>query len=259
MSTPPVDPAVLVPDDEVFVRMSLAERWQHGLLAASFIVLILTGLPVLTGEVSLIRLVAGRTSALAIRGVIHRAAALVLIGDRAWHLVYTAFTRRGRQNLRDRMPRWQDVRDALAVFGRPSRRPEFGRYSFVEKFEYWSLIWGSAVMIITGFFMWSPGLSLNLFPLWLHQVFVVIHGYEAILAFVAILIWHMYTAHLNPDVFPMSRVWLDGGMTGADLRRFHPLEYRRILESRDRLARELLALAPVGEGAGPGTGPATPA
>jgi cytochrome b subunit of formate dehydrogenase len=234
MNAPLIDPAVLVPDDEVFVRMNLAERWQHGLLAASFIILILTGLPVLSGEVGVIRLVVGKTGAHAVRGILHRAAALVLIADLSWHLLYTILTARGRQNFRDRLPRWQDLKDALSVFNLRSARPEFGRYSFIEKFEYWALIWGSVVMIITGFFLWSPGFSLKLFPLWLHQVFVVIHGYEAILAFVAILIWHMYTVHLNPEVFPMSRVWLDGRMTGADLRRFHSLEYRRILEEREK-------------------------
>ena len=86
LSAPAVDPLVLVPDDEIFVRMNLAERWQHGLLAASFIVLILTGLPVLSGEVGLIRLVTGRAAAYTVRGLLHRAAALVLIGDFAWHL-----------------------------------------------------------------------------------------------------------------------------------------------------------------------------
>jgi cytochrome b subunit of formate dehydrogenase len=258
LSVPAPEPIVLIPDDEIFVRMNLAERWQHGLLAASFIALILTGLPVLSGEIRLIHLVSARAVAYAVRGLLHRAAAVVLIGDLAWHLLYTAFTPRGRQNLRDKMPRWQDVKDVLAVFRPGSRRPEFGRYSYVEKFEYWSLIWGSTVMILTGFFMWGPGLSLKLFPLWLHQVFVVVHGYEAILAFVAILIWHMYTVHLNPEVFPMSRVWLDGRMTGADLRRLHPLEYRRILGWRERLYRELLASAP-DEGRGGGAEPGGPA
>jgi cytochrome b subunit of formate dehydrogenase len=264
-----VNPAALIPDDEVFVRMTPTERWQHGLLAASFILLIVTGLPLMSGEVPVVRLVVGRGGAPALRGILHRAAALVLIADLSWHVLYTLLTERGRRNLRDKAPRWQDVKDALSTVGHNSglaaflrrhglfrrfferhaywrfeARPEFGRYSFVEKFEYWSLLWGSTVMIATGFFMWATGLSLRLFPLWLHQVFVVIHGYEAILAFLAILIWHMYTVHLNPEVFPMSRVWLDGKMTGADLRRFHPLEYRRILEDREHLFRELLALEP---------------
>lgn len=231
--------------------MNLAERWQHGLLAASFIVLLLTGLPALSDEVGLIRLIARPTVASTLRGLIHRIAAVVLIADLAWQIAYTACTARGRQNFRDKRPRWRDVRDVLAVFRPGLPKPEFGRYSYVEKFEYWSLLWGSTVMILTGFFMWDPGLSLRLFPLWLHQAFVVIHGYEAILAFVAMLVWHMYTVHLNPEVFPMSRIWLDGRMTGAELRRFHPLEHRRILESRERLYRELLSLEPGSSDPGP--------
>lgn len=264
-----VNPAALIPDDEIFVRMTRTERWQHGLLVASFVLLIVTGLPLMSGEVGVIRLISGRGAAHALRGILHRAAAVVLMADLVWHVLYTFLTVRGRRNLRDRAPRTNDIKDALATVGHNAglaaflirrglfRRfferhpywrfeagPEFDRYSFVEKFEYWSLIWGSAVMILTGLLMWRPGLSLRLFPLWLHQVFVVIHGYEAILAFLAILIWHMYTVHLNPEVFPMSRVWLDGRMTGADLRRFHPLEYRRILEERELLFREFAALEP---------------
>ncbi len=267
-----IDPAVLIPDDEIFVRMNRAERWQHGLLVASFILLVVTGLPLMSGEVGVIRFVAGRGGAHALRGIIHRAAAVVLIGDLFGHALYTLFTERGRRNLREKLPRMKDIKDVFAAMGfnadvsgflrrrgllrrfferRPywrfDRKPEVGRYGFVEKFEYWSLLWGSAVMILTGFFMWASGLSLRLFPLRVHQVFVVIHGYEAVLAFIAIIIWHMYTVHLNPAVFPMSRVWLDGGITGADLRRFHPLEYRRILEERERLFREFIALEP-GEG-----------
>jgi cytochrome b subunit of formate dehydrogenase len=251
LSAPAVDPLVLIPDDEIFVRMNLAERWQHGLLAVSFIVLLLTGLPGLSGEVGLIRLFAGPTVASTLRGLIHRIAAVVLVADLAWHIAYTACTARGRRNFRDKKPRWQDVRNALSVLRPGLPKPESGRYGYVEKFEYWSFLWGSGVMTLTGIFMWGPDLSLRLFPLWLHQVFVVIHGYEAILAFVAMLVWHMYTVHLNPEVFPMSRIWLDGRMTGAELRRFHPLEHRRILESRERLYRELLALEPGSSDPGP--------
>ena len=264
-----INPTVLIPDDEIFVRMTLVERWQHGLLAASFILLVFTGLPLMSGDIGAIRFIAGHSGALVLRGILHRAGAVVLIADLVWHVLYTFLTERGRRNFRDRAPRASDIKDALATVGhnaglsdflrrrglfrrfferhpywRFERIPEFGRYSFVEKFEYWSLLWGSAVMIVTGLFMWHPDLSLRLFPLWFHQVFVVIHGYEAILAFLAILIWHMYTVHLNPEVFPMSRIWLDGGITGADLRRFHPLEYRRIIDERERLFRELIALEP---------------
>jgi cytochrome b subunit of formate dehydrogenase len=223
-------PVVFIHDDEIFVRMTPIERWQHILLAASFVVLLTTGL------LGIFERGAGH----AWRGILHRSAALVLIGDYVWHLLYTALTERGRRNLRDMRPCRQDGRDALSVFRRHAPDPEFGRFGIAEKFEYWSHIWGSAVMIATGVFIWVPGHSLRLFPLALHQVFVVIHGYEAILAFLAVLIWHMYTVHLKPGVFPMSRVWLDGRITGAKLKRFHPLEYRRLWEDRERLYMELL-------------------
>lgn len=217
------EPDVLVPDDEVFERMSRTERRQHVLLAAAFAVLILTGLPDLLSR---------RPVAAVERGLVHRGAALVLAGGLVWHVLYTILSPRGRANFRERLPRRQDVLDGLALFGLRRGRPEPGRYSFVEKFDYWAFVFGSTLMIVTGFFMALPGLSLKLFPLWLHQAFVAVHGYEAVLAFVAIIVFHMYAAHLNPGVFPMSRVWLDGRMTGGEMRRSHPREYRRILEER---------------------------
>jgi formate dehydrogenase subunit gamma len=222
MTEPDADMTALVPDDEVFVRMGRAERWQHGLLIISFSVLMLTGLPLLFGW----------GGGHPIRGILHRAAALVLIADLLWSLLDALLTERGRRSLRDRMPKKQDVKDAVGHFRLRSRRPEYARYSFVEKLDHWSLVIGSAVMIATGFFMSFPRFSLKLFPLWLHQVFVVVHGYEAVLALAAVIIGHLYAVHLNPGVFPMSRVWLDGKMTGAELRRSHPLEYRRVLEAR---------------------------
>ncbi|MDH7512710.1 MAG: hypothetical protein QHH14_07180 [Clostridiales bacterium] len=114
------------------------------------------------------------------------------------------------------------------------RHAIFGRYNFIEKFEYWALGWSSLIMIFTGFFMWQVELSLRLFPLWVHDIFIIIHGYEAILAFLSISIWHMYNVHLNPEVFPMSKVWLNGRITGRELRLLHPLEYQKIAEERQK-------------------------
>ncbi|HSA96299.1 MAG TPA: hypothetical protein VLJ16_09620, partial [Acidobacteriota bacterium] len=108
------------------------------------------------------------------------------------------------------------------------------RYNFIEKLEYLAVAWGSLVMIVSGFFMWNVELSLRIFPLWVHDIFVIAHGYEAMLAFLAIIIWHMYNVHLNPEVFPMSKVWLNGKITGHELKTLHPLEYRKILAERKK-------------------------
>lgn len=228
------EPTIFIRDDELFIRMTRTERWQHLLLAASFAVLAATGLMAFFG----------RGGGPAWRGVLHRAAALVLIGDLVWHALYVLLTERGRRNLRDKAPGRQDLRDVLAHFRR-APRPGAGRFGVAEKLDYWAFILGSGVMIITGLLMWAPGLSLRLVPLAVHQAFVVVHGYEAVLAILAILIWHLYAVHLKPGVFPMSRVWLDGRISGADLKRFHPLEYRRVWEERERLAAESRASEPI--------------
>lgn len=234
MSRPGTDPGAVVGDDEVFVRMPRAARWRHIVLLVSFAVLALTGFPPLAREIGLVRLVFGRGGGPAWRGAVHRAAALVFIADILWYLLHLLFTAEGRRERRARAFGTRDLKDAAAFFDPRRPRPAFGRYSFVEKLDFWALLAGSAVMIATGSFMAFPGLSLRLFPLWLHQVFVVAHGYEAVLAVVAVLIGHMYAAHLRPGVFPMSRVWLDGKTTGAELRRFRPLEHREIAEERSK-------------------------
>jgi formate dehydrogenase subunit gamma len=253
----------LIRDDEVFLRMNLAERIQHVLLVVSFALLVLTGLPLMFYELGVFRSIFSVKNAFAFRGHLHRAAAVVLIVDIAWHFAYSIFTRRGRDNFKEMIPRLKDALDAVTLFGynvglsrwlyrkgilrgffdrRPfwkfENPPEFGRYNFIEKLEYLSVAWGSLVMILSGFFMWNVELSLRIFPLWVHDIFVIVHGYEAMLAFLAIIIWHMYNVHLNPEVFPMSKVWLNGKITGHELRTLHVLEYRKILAERQAALKD---------------------
>ena len=256
-----MNPSPLIREDEDFVRMGRNERLQHMLVIVTFVLLILTGLPLLLPRMRVFHWVFSAQKSFYIRGLIHRAAAIGLIAAAVWHVIWTLFTPDGRRNIRDMRPRFKDARDALQALGYDlgltgflhrhglgrkffARHPFWlfesaplsDRFSFVEKFEYWSLVWGTIIMIVSGFFMWRVDISLRLFPLWVHQIFVLVHGYEAVLALLAILTWHMYNAHLNPEDFPMSRVWLDGKMSGREMRLRHPLEYQRIHE--ERLARK---------------------
>jgi cytochrome b subunit of formate dehydrogenase len=239
--------------------MNLAERVQHWLLLTTFLTLMLTGLPLFFHEFKFFKWVLASERAFMVRGVLHRIAAVVLIVNIVWHIVYAAFTDRGRQNFKAMIPKFKDLRDAFELFGHNvgltqflfrrgilkkflashpywlfKEAPLFDRYNFIEKFEYWAVAWGSLVMILSGFFMWNVELSLLLFPLWVHDIFIIVHGYEALLAFLAVIIWHMYNVHLNPEVFPMSKVWLNGRITGKELRLLHPLEYRRIAGERQK-------------------------
>jgi cytochrome b subunit of formate dehydrogenase len=247
----------IVRDDEIFLRMNLAERVQHILLIVSFSLLVATGLPLMFYELRVFKSIFSFGKAFYYRGVLHRVAAVILIVDIVWHFGYTILTRRGRDNFREMIPGLKDALDALALFGynvglsrwlyrkglgraffdrhpfwKFENPPEYGRYNFIEKLEYLSVAWGSFIMIISGFFMWNVELSLKIFPLWVHDIFVIAHGYEAMLAFLAIIIWHMYNVHLNPEVFPMSKIWLNGKITGHELKTLHALEYRKILAER---------------------------
>jgi cytochrome b subunit of formate dehydrogenase len=243
----------LIPDDEEFVRMTLSERLQHLVLITCFLVLILTGLPLLFDPLTWLKKIFFFETSFAWRGILHRAAGVVLITLSVFHLIYIVFTRRGRDVFWALMPKIKDVTDAFESFAHNlgltawlyrkgyghsflnkhpywlfERPPEFGRYNFVEKFEYLALLWGNCIMIVTGIFLWATNLSLRLLPMWVHDIFKIVHSYEAILAFLAVIIWHLYNVHL----VLRSRAWISGKITGEELRKFHTLEYRAILEHR---------------------------
>ena len=97
--------------------MNLAERIQHILLIVSFTLLVLTGLPLMFYELRIFKSIFSFENAFAFRGLLHRAAAVLLIVDIVWHTGYTVLTRRGRNNFRELMPRAKDGRDAVALFG----------------------------------------------------------------------------------------------------------------------------------------------
>ncbi|NLH77846.1 MAG: cytochrome b/b6 domain-containing protein [Acidobacteria bacterium] len=211
MSRVPPAPHPLVPDGEVFVRMDRSERLQHILVILSFTALAASGLPLLArpAPATAARLVA-----------IHHASAAIFVVALAWHVLRALLTVRGRATLRERVPRGCDLRGPA------------GRYRFVDKLDYWGFLAGSAVMAVTGIVMVIPGPALELVSPAVFRAVVAVHGGEAVLAVVVVLTWHAYASHLRPGVFPMSRVWLDGRVTGAELRRDHPGEYAALVESR---------------------------
>lgn len=237
---------------EYFVRMTLHERFQHWILILSFGILVLTGLPLVVYDWKPVQLLLFLNFSFQLRGILHRIGAAMLIGLCLWHLIYVIFTARGRETVLALMPKMKDLTDAfdllmhnlgftswlfrkgilIDLFRRHPdwlflEPPRYARYNFIEKFEYLGVVWGSAVMIVTGFFMWQVELAMRLFPRYIFEVFVTIHSFEAILALLAILIWHMYSVHFAPEVFPMSKVWLTGRISKEQMMREHPLEYEK--------------------------------
>lgn len=206
------------------LRFTLAQRIAHLLLVLSFTVLGITGLaqkfPLNGFSVFFIRLAGGIDNARAI----HHFAATVLMLVAIYHLLdvgYKIFVLHARMTM---LPSFQDVKDAWTAFrynlGLAESRPQMGRYTFEEKAEYWALVWGTVIMAITGFMMWNPLATTRLVPGEFIPAAKAAHGGEAVLAVLAIIVWHMYGVHLRH----FNRSMWTGRLTEEEMLHEHPLE-----------------------------------
>lgn len=206
-------------------RMRQGEVWQHTLLMVSFIVLVITGFALRFGDRWIFSYIFGWDHGFQVRGIIHRAAALVMIFSTLWHMLFLV-THRGRVFFKDMIPNISDLKDfiqrILYNLGLSKTTPRFKRFSYIEKAEYWALLWGNAVMIITGILLWFDNMFVKMLPKGFLDVSLVIHYYEAILASLAILIWHLYSTVFNPHVYPMNPSWLTGNMPREMFEHEHP-------------------------------------
>ena len=217
-----------------YLRFSVAQRIQHIVLFVCFFLLIVTGIPLLLPETWVVRQMFWFEGSFTLRGIVHRTAAIGLLGVSIYHIFYCLFSPRGKRDLREMILKKEDLLDPLRVLlynlGRRSEPPRYDRFNFIEKFEYYAVAWGSVVMLATGAALWFPVQATILFPRWVLDIIRVIHGFEAILAFLAIIIWHMYNVHLNPEVFPMSMVWVNGRMSLEFFRHHHRLEFDNLMK-----------------------------
>lgn len=213
-------------------RMPLRFRLQHAVLLASFIVLVLTGFALKFPD-------SWYASMLSLgehmRGLLHRIAAVVLIGVSLYHIFDVAISRPGRKLIRDLFPTLDDARGAwqnIAYYlGLTSRKPEFARFNYAEKAEYWALVWGMIVMAVTGIMLWARVFVGNHMARWWLDIATAIHLYEAILATLAIVVWHFYQVFFDPDIYPMNWAWWDGKMTVHHYREEHGLDSAALIES----------------------------
>jgi cytochrome b subunit of formate dehydrogenase len=206
-------------------RMKRNELWQHTALMITFISLVISGFALRFSDAWWVRLLFGWEGGFPVRGTIHRVSAVLFSLTTIWHLVFL-LTANGRRFLRDIWPVKEDFRQFLQMIaynvGRQAQRPEFRRFSYVEKAEYWALVWGSVIMILTGLFLWFDNLAAQWFPKGFLDVMLVAHYYEAWLATLAIIIWHLYSTVFNPAVYPMNPSWLTGRMPEWMYRHEHP-------------------------------------
>lgn len=207
-----------------YERFPLARRIEHWVMMLSFTLLGLTGLPQKFPSAGLSIAFVRALGGIETLRTIHHTAAIVMMLGTAWHILvfgYLAYVRRTRFTM---LPTLQDVKDGWQALmyniGRAKTPPQMGRYTFEEKMEYWAFVWGAIIMGTTGFMMWNPISVAKFFPGEVIPAAKAAHGGEALLAVLAIIIWHMYGVHIKR----FNRAMFNGRMSEAEMLHEHPLE-----------------------------------
>lgn len=207
------------------VRMTEQQRWQHLVLLTSFIVLVITGFALKYPTSWFAEILHLGEKA---RSIIHRIAGVALIGAGIYHLFYLAMLREGRRMICAIAPSVKDAGDIWTTMryhlGLTKEKPQYGRFTYAEKAEYWALVWGTGLMAVTGIMMWANVWVGNLLARWWVDAATAVHFYEAILATLAIIVWHLYQVIFDPDVYPMNWAWWDGRMSEKHYEEEHPLD-----------------------------------
>ncbi|HKI97097.1 MAG TPA: cytochrome b/b6 domain-containing protein [bacterium] len=233
-------------------RFGLFFRIQHGLLFSSVIIAVITGLPMKYPDAWLSRVTVMLMGGVQMRAFLHHAAGLTMVVLGIVHIVYYVFIdRRVPFYKRPVLFRLKDLRDMVQHqqynLGLRKDFPRMGRYTWFEKFDYIGVIWGIAVMALTGLPMLYMNTALKFIPLsWLQALWAA-HSDEAMLATLFLLVIHMYHVHFSPERFPMTLTWWHGRVTREDMEKYHPLELeaweRKQREAEERERREAEARA----------------
>ncbi|MGJ5819665.1 cytochrome b/b6 domain-containing protein [Paludibaculum fermentans] len=205
---------MLKPEQPRHERMYKWERIQHILLALSFITLAYTGFALHFPDSWWARPTLAWEKAYPVRGVVHRTAGAILVLTSILHVVTLFVSSRLRNHWKEFLPVVGDLREmvegTLWRLGLRKEKPYQSSHSYIEKIEYWALVWGTIVMAATGVLLWANNWSMKFLPkLWIDFARSV-HFYEAVLATLAIFVWHFYSVIFDPDVYPMDPSWLTG-------------------------------------------------
>lgn len=218
--------AALRDPNRTVVRMNVHARIQHAMLASSFIFLVVSGFA-LKYPNSWLGWCMGSSEV--VRRIGHRIAAVVMITGAVVHLFYAIFTKDGRKFVMDMLPEPKDLKDVfthlkyLVVPG--AAKPQFKRFGYAEKAEYWAVVWGTFLMGTTGALIWFKMYFTRWMPRWIVDVSITVHYYEAILATLAIIVWHFYFVIFDPEVYPINWAFLDGKVTPHHHHEEHPLDH----------------------------------
>jgi formate dehydrogenase subunit gamma len=214
------------------IRFTRRQRIEHLLTMLLFTLLCLTGLPQKfyggAWAQRLIELEGGIDSARWLHRFCGWSLAILTLAHFST-VVWAVATKRSRLSM---VPTRRDFEDAVATLryylGLRERAPQYDRFDYKQKFEYWGLAVGNVVMVLTGVLLIYPTAATRFLPGELLPAAKVAHSNEGLLAFLVITVWHVYNAHLSPDVFPFDTCIFTGRISRERMAHEHPLELARL-------------------------------
>ncbi len=223
---------------KLYLRFDIHQRIQHVMMFTSFIGCSFTGLPLKYAYSGWGQKLAAFWGGPDVMLSIHLSNAALMLACCAYHLVWMVFMLANKETrsfaalpgLKD----FTDLRDNMQyLLGLKEKPAYFAKYSYKEKFDYWAVFWGMAMIGGSGLMMWFPDIATKYVPRWFIDASRAAHSDEAVLAIVVIFFWHFYNVHFNPNLFPVNKVFYKGNMTYEEMLHEHPAELDR-LECKER-------------------------
>ena len=219
-------------------RFRRSQSWTHATVVVTFLLLAATGLPLRFHQADWAQAVAELFGGIGATRAIHRIAAVGTFGYFLFHvgqLLWRRFARRETGMLwgwRSLVPQWGDLRDLLQNlrwFLYLGKKPVLDRWTYWEKFDYFAVFWGVAVIGFSGLVLWFPRAFASVFPGWFLNIAHIVHADEALLATGFIFVFHFFHTHLRPETFPLDPVIFVGRMPLARFKEERPREYERMV------------------------------
>ncbi len=221
--------------EEKITRFDIHQIIQHAGLMVSFILLVLTGLPLKFHNWAISQWWVALWGGVEITRSIHHFAAWVIVIVCFYHLLYLSYNLLilKRPFPVKMVPTSQDFvilyKELQYFVGLTKERPKYDRFNWREKFDYWAIFWGMPVMAGSGFILMYPVLVTKFLPGWTVPVALVAHSDEAMLALVWIFMVHIFFNHFTPGVFPINTSIFTGKVRKERYQEEHPLEYERLI------------------------------
>jgi len=236
---PPKDGEEEIPEGlpDSVVRFSRLERAQHSAVAFLFTMLVLTGIPQSYPRSGLAGAVIDFWGGIFSARLIHRTCGFVFVAFLLAHVVHGVVSSIRSHQRPEILPTAKDFRDIFESLQHHlglGPAPRFGKFDYGEKFEYWGLFLGGCLIGGTGILLVFPEFVTTFLPGVILAAARLAHGYEATLAVLVVLIWHLWGVTFRPEVFPLDKTMLTGKISIERLREEHTLEYEKLVAARNK-------------------------